>query len=445
MNDGFAGYIRRGIHAALIALAFLLLLPETAFADISIAVYPTFLEFTGDAGASTSQGITVTNKGTGNTSVSITIGDLETAHPEDSAATWLSTDKQHFVLEPGESQEFTVTIRIPKNADPGGHFAAVYIQASTGAGEWSDGAGVGASVLSSFMITVRSPEPDGLRLQGTLVEIVPLSKGANRLGFRAEIENTGNVHFVPRGDLALKDREGNIIGTLPLPEGISVLPGTTRSYYFTGTLAASPGEYTVIAKVDYSWEKWQAVLARAGTGEWSTKEIIKERTLNSVPRLRIESISPVVETDHTIRIDVEMANYGDVEVAPQGYLDFLTSSGQEVFAGKLGTSADWIEPHSSTVASVGYGGVILKGDYTVRTVLDYHGEEEARQNVVVTVDEDLIPTPASRVVEERDAQAASADGVSVWITAIAVVAGVMSTVILTLAIQRYRRLKEGRK
>jgi hypothetical protein len=187
------------------------------------------------------------------------------------------------------------------------------------------------------------------------------------------------------------------------------------------------------------------VLARADTEDWSTKKIIKEHSFDSVPRLRIESISSVVETDHAMRIDVEMANYGNVEVAPQGYLDFLTSSGQEVFSGKLGTSAGWIEPHSSTVVSVDYGGVIPKGDYTVRTVLSYHGEEEARQNVIVTVAEDIVPMPDSRLSEERDAQAASADGVSAWITALAIVAGAISTVVLTLVIQRYRRLKEDRE
>jgi hypothetical protein len=93
---------------------------------------------------------------------------------------------------------------------------------------------------------------------------------------------------------------------------------------------------------------------------------------------------------------------------------------------------------------VDYGGVIPKGEYTVRTALGYHGEEEARQNVVVTVEEDIVPMPNSRLSEERDAQSASADGIPAWIAAIIVVGSVMSIVILTLAIQRYRRFEEKR-
>ena len=79
MNHGFAGYIRQGVCAALIALAFLLTLSETAFADVSIAAYPTFLEFSGDPGASTTQFITVSNGGSSDANISIAIGDVKTA------------------------------------------------------------------------------------------------------------------------------------------------------------------------------------------------------------------------------------------------------------------------------------------------------------------------------------------------------------------------------
>jgi hypothetical protein len=440
LMSAVARYTRWVLGTVLAALVSLQLMPHVVEADLSIAVSPTFIELGGDPGASTRQAVAVANEGAETLSISIAIGDMMSAQPGNSAATWLSADTQHMVLEPGESRDVAVSIRIPRNASLGGHFAVLCVQASTaGLGKGLEGqnggASTGASVLSSFMVTVRSRDPSDLRLEGAVAKVVPIAQGEDGLGFRVEVENRGNVHFVPRGAMELKDGEGNSVGALPLPEGIPVLPGTTRSYYFSGVLEVPPGDYTAFARVDCSWEGWQAEVVGADPGLWSAREAVAEHAFSSVPRLRINSITPMVEANDGLSIGVEVENAGDVEVAPQGYLEFRLLDGQELFAAGLGSPTGWIAPHSSMVAWVGYGGIVPGGDYEASSVLGYCGEE-VEKDAVIAIEEDIVPV--LDVPSESSSQPPVVWGVSTWTAITAPAAGVIGIVALTLAVRRRR-------
>jgi len=343
------------------------------------------------------QAIAITNDADEPIHISVGVSKLASAPEERSAATWLLVDKQHLEVAPGESEEVLVTIRIPKDAPSGGFFAAVHLQAGTsptevGPGMFGGGTGVGADVISSFMITVRGEDPAELTLQGVVAKIVPVAKGKDRLGFRVEIENTGNVHFVPKGEVELRDVDGKVIGKLSLQEGVPVIPGTTRSYDIKGSLDVLPDNYTASATVDYSWEEWQADVVEADPEEWSGKEATDDLVFNSEPKLRIKTITPVIQDDGTIRTDVEVENLGDVEVAPQGYLDVLTTAGDRAFAFNLGNSVTRIEPGSSSTASATYTGVMPKGDYTVKAVMNYHGEDETQKAEFIHIQRGRYPS-----------------------------------------------------
>jgi hypothetical protein len=76
----------------------------------------------------------------------------------------------------------------------------------------------------------------------------------------------------------------------------------------------------------------------------------------------------------------------------------------------------------------------------VRSVLNYNGVEEAKRDVTVKVDEDVIPVPAPNLPSERKAQLAIVRGVSTWVLAVAVCVGVIGAIGLTIAVQKYHLL-----
>ncbi len=133
------------------------------------------------------------------------------------------------VIAPGEQKDIPFTISIPKNAEPGGHFGAIFLGTSPpeseGGGQVSVGAKVGILIL--------------LRVSGAVKE------GANLLEFRAQdrftsslpatlfyrIQNGGGDRLKPSGEVTIRNTVGLKSAQLPANKAESnVLPLSTRKF-----------------------------------------------------------------------------------------------------------------------------------------------------------------------------------------------------------------------
>ncbi len=173
----------------------------------------------------------------------------------DGLATWLRAQNQ-VTLEPGQKTIVPYTITIPKDAEPGGYFAAVFLgeqdPASQEAGEVSIGGKLGILIL--------------LRVSGDIVESAGLSEYAANNGgrifselpisFSYRFSNSGGDRVVPLGDITIKNTFGGVATTFAanVNEG-SVLPNSTRKFesvWGQTVVATSTDSFFATAKEQFS-------------------------------------------------------------------------------------------------------------------------------------------------------------------------------------------------
>lgn len=159
---------------------------------------------------------------------------------------WIILDApQSFVLAKGAAKNVTYTIKAPPNAEPGGHFGVALFKASElpkGGQQLKIGTQVGMLVL----VTV-----PGSRLeQGRVLDFSgPKFVKTSPIDFIIKFENTGTVHFEPKGTITVTNMLGKEIGSVAvggqvvLPTGVKDL---AASMNFDGVLV---GRYTANLKM----------------------------------------------------------------------------------------------------------------------------------------------------------------------------------------------------
>ena len=146
--------------------------------------------------------------------------------PEESAwsmSTWITAKPAQFTLEPGQKKKIKISIKVPKNAEPGGHYAAALFQSiPTSAGQ----TGVAAKLGSLFLLNVT----------GNIVEkgkvsylTAPRITEPKPTDFKMGFKNVGNVHLKPKGSLRIRQFGGSTVAKLALGDE-NVLPRSTRAF-----------------------------------------------------------------------------------------------------------------------------------------------------------------------------------------------------------------------
>jgi len=216
-----------------LAVAFLFGFSSVAHA---LTLTPTRLEISGDPGQTLMEQMTLINEGATTQTFYSSYANFEaqgeTGTPtfvtaKDDIGTWMETSAS-LTLAPRESKTVDIKITIPQNADPGGHFAAIFwgTEPSVSApGSVAIGAKTGMLVLLSVNGAVSE---NGGILQfatdnsQTFYTALPIS-------FYYRFQNSGGDRIKPTGTVALKDiiglTEAKIDGN---PVEGNVLPNSIR-------------------------------------------------------------------------------------------------------------------------------------------------------------------------------------------------------------------------
>ncbi|MFH0804730.1 MAG: hypothetical protein V1916_00880 [Patescibacteria group bacterium] len=143
-------------------------------------------------------------------------------------SSWVQMEKGPIVLEAGQRYEVPVTITPPANADPGGHYAAIFFSTSPPEeGQVRVASKVGTLILASV---------EGLVAErGSIAEFT--ATGAKQWYSRLPVElsvhfrNEGNVHLKPGGTVTVKNIFGRTSATLEFNASKgATLRETTRRY-----------------------------------------------------------------------------------------------------------------------------------------------------------------------------------------------------------------------
>lgn len=168
-----------------------------------------------------------------------------------SLAKWMTIEPSRFTVPANSEKVLNVMIRIPKNGEPGGHYASVQIKLSGG-----NLSGSGASVESRLNSLVL------LRVSGDIKEKLDLNEfktdsnyyQTGPINFALKTTNKGNVHSAATGLIVITDTFGHKVKELPLKVG-NVLPESSRSITTTWDTKSLFGFYTATLVATYGQNK----------------------------------------------------------------------------------------------------------------------------------------------------------------------------------------------
>lgn len=167
---------------------------------------------------------------------------------------WLGTIPTA-TLQPREQATFDVTIAVPKNASPGGHYGVVrYTGTPADTGDAS-AVSLSASIGTLILVNVSGDVQES----GKISDLYSARDGKERtmfeygpVGIITKIENTGNVHFKPKGTVRVSNMFGGKVQEFQLnANGGNVLPKSTRKFENVLNKKLLFGRYQIQADVTY--------------------------------------------------------------------------------------------------------------------------------------------------------------------------------------------------
>lgn len=204
----------------------------------ALTVSPARAEPTADPGETISDSFLVINEQNSDQTFYTSVENFESqgesgtpnfTNSKDGLPSWIKVEEK-VVLKKGERIKIPYTITVPKDADAGGHYAAIFLSTvppSTGEGQVSVGAKVGMLVL--LKVTGNIKEQAGL-LSFLLKEDKKTITNLP-IDFVYRFKNDGNDRVKPEGLITIKNTLG--IETSHLDANLSlgnVLPGSIRRF-----------------------------------------------------------------------------------------------------------------------------------------------------------------------------------------------------------------------
>lgn len=141
-----------------------------------------------------------------------------------------------FALQPQQTRKLNVSINIPTNASPGGHYGVIRFTGTPAALKGnSSGVSLSASLGALVLLTVKGNIVENL--QNYSFTVSPNGKGSTNFFqndpfvFSEILKNTGNEHVIPTGIVTIKDMFGHTVLQMNINnEQGNILPGTIRKF-----------------------------------------------------------------------------------------------------------------------------------------------------------------------------------------------------------------------
>ncbi len=186
--------------------------------------------------------------------------------PTNSLGSWIDYSKEPFTVPAGKTGEVAFTVRVPLNADPGGHYAAIMV----GPYQESRKADGPSMRISSFVTSLLF-----VRIKGEVIESGRIREFTSEkqlyqnplANFSLRFENTGNTHLRPTGSITIFNMWGKKRGEVLINEKSgfgNVLPRSIRKFEFTWDGEANVfemGRYSAVVTLGYGDDEKQNTTA----------------------------------------------------------------------------------------------------------------------------------------------------------------------------------------
>lgn len=205
--------------------------------SVSLSVSPQSLDTAINPGQSTTHIFRVTNGSESTLSVQPTPKNfvpsgnegairLEEGDTPYSLADWLNVEPSGVTdIKNGQTFDFKVTIAVPENADPGGHFGSVVFR-TIPSNQPRSAAAISQEIAPVILVRVPGDANEDASISkfGAQASMIYQSKP---ITFEALFKNHGNVHIKPAGTISIFNIFGKQVASFPL-SGNNVIPGAER-------------------------------------------------------------------------------------------------------------------------------------------------------------------------------------------------------------------------
>ncbi len=181
-------------------------------------------------------------------------------------AGWITVPEGAIDVAREQTYSLPITISVPQDASPGGHYAAVLIgnHAPDGEAEGST-VSVTSSIAALVFLTVSGDVIEKGRIRDFVTEKTLYEKAEAHFSLR--FENQGNVHLIPQGSIIIYNMFGKERGNIPInhhKDYGNVLPESVRKFTFSWTSDIGIwdiGRYKAEATIGYGKDMKQTALA----------------------------------------------------------------------------------------------------------------------------------------------------------------------------------------
>ena len=176
-----------------------------------------------------------------------------------SLSTWIDIDTGPFIIGPKKTKEINFSIKVPESAEPGGHYAAVFIGPSSSE-DMEEGQSESAFYEGGVSVRGNIGSLLIIRVEGEVYELAKIVgfNSKNKLWERPPItlktrfHNFSNVHLKPVGFIDIFDIFGRKIDTLGVnKEKGNVLPVSIRMFETIWENKRAFGRYTARLSMAY--------------------------------------------------------------------------------------------------------------------------------------------------------------------------------------------------
>lgn len=193
---------------------------------------------------------------------------LDTSEAASTLGHWIEITSEPVAVPAGTSREVPFTVRIPENAPPGGHYAAVLVGTMPGDVVF-EGSGVKVSGFVSSLLFVRIK--GDIEEKGRIREFRSVASlyQSPKADFVLRFENVGTTHLRPQGDITLYNMWGKERGKVQLTQKSgfgNVLPDSVRRFAFSWEGEQSIldiGRYSAVVTLAYGDDQKQNTSATA--------------------------------------------------------------------------------------------------------------------------------------------------------------------------------------
>ena len=257
-------------------------------------------------GSNSTYVITVSNASTAPMDIGVTIegygvsltNDFIGLTPSDdtnpySARTWLSVTPSNFNLNPGDSQNVTVTVNVPAGTGKGGRYAIVMIQTIPPPGQQ---VATVSAVAARVLLTVSGYGVDTSSQITGVTQVNSTSQAPAAV--MVTLADSGNFYLYPEIDVTLM--KGNqVMATGSVDTGWPLLPGYSRQYQLnlTGNATLPSGSYE--AEIEVKDGSGNTVTQKTLPVSFATNQVLGTQLTTSTSETTSTGTTPATGTTST--------------------------------------------------------------------------------------------------------------------------------------------------